>query len=324
VAKIHLTVAFWSNDRTRALEDGRVEIEGCDVTFFDLKPEEMFRRAFDHEEFDVSELSLSNYLTVRARGTSPYVGLPIFPSRKFRHSGIYVRTDRGIEKPEDLKGKRIGVPEYQVTASVWLRGLFEEQFGVRPSDMSWHTGGLEQAGREETVPLRLPDGVAIESIGNRKTLFAMIADGELDALISPRPPTCYVRRDPTVRRLFENFVEIERNYYRETGIFPIMHGMGLLERKSQAHPWLAASITKAFQAAKDIALADLRERQVCKASLPWLEAVVDDMEALMGRDYWPYGVEANRTTVEALARIITCRGCPSASFLSRKFLRHRL
>lgn len=302
MALLPLTIALWSNDRTRALEDGRVKIEGCDVTIFALKPEEMFLRAFGNQEFDVSELSMSNYLSVRSRGECPYIGLPVFPSRKFRHSGIYVRTDRGINRPEDLVGKIVGVPEYQVTASVWLRGMLQEKYGVRPSEIRWRTGGLEQAGREETVPITLPSDVELVPIGADQTLFAMIESGEIDALISPRPPTAFLRGAPSVRRLFDNYVEAERAYYRETGIFPIMHGMGLIESKAEKYPWLAFSLLKAFEESKAIAMAELRERQVCKVALPWLEAIVEEMQSLMGPDFWPFGVEANRTALDALSR----------------------
>ena len=302
MALLPLTIALWSNDRTRALEDGRVKVEGCDVTFFPMKPEEMFLRAFGREEFDVSELSMSNYLSVRSRGECPYIGLPVFPSRKFRHSGIYIRADRGIERPEDLAGKVVGVPEYQVTASVWLRGMLHEQYGVSPSDIRWRTGGLEQAGRQETVAIMLPDGVELKAIDKTKTLFGMIEAGEIDALIAPRPPTAFLRRDPNVRRLFPNYVEEERSYFCETGIFPIMHGMGVLEKKSKEHPWLAFSLLKAFEESKAIAMAELRERQVCKVTLPWLEAIMEETETLMGPDFWPYGVEPNRTALDALSR----------------------
>lgn len=302
MALLPLTIALWSNDRTRALEDGRVKVEGCDVNFFPMKPEEMFLRAFGNEEFDVSELSMSNYLSVRTRGECPYIALPVFPSRKFRHSGIYVRTDRGIERPEDLAGKVVGVPEYQVTASVWLRGLLQDKYGVAPSDIRWRTGGLEQAGREETVAITLPAGVELQAIGAGKTLFRMIETGEIDALIAPRPPTAFLRRDPNVRRLFVNYVDEERAYFRETGIFPIMHGMGVLESKVRQHPWLGYSLLKAFEESKAIAMAELRERQVCKVTLPWLEAIMEDMQDLMGADFWPYGVEPNRTALEALSR----------------------
>ena len=302
MALLPLTIALWSNDRTRALEDGRVKVEGCDVTIFAIKPEEMFLRAFGREEFDVSELSMSNYLSVRSRGECPYLALPVFPSRKFRHSGIYVRTDRGITGPADMAGKIVGVPEFQVTASVWLRGMLHEKYGVAPSDMRWRTGGLEQPGREETVPLTLPENVELQPIGAGKTLFGMIETGEIDALISPRPPSAFLRRDPMVRRLFPNYVAEEKSYYRETGIFPIMHVMGVLESKANEHPWLAFSLLKAFTESKAIAMAELREKQVCKVTLPWLEAIVDEMEDLMGPDFWPFGVEPNRKALEALSR----------------------
>jgi 4,5-dihydroxyphthalate decarboxylase len=302
VHHLPLTVAFTNYDRTQALKDGRVEIEGCDPIFFDIEPEEIFHRALHHEEFDVAELSFSNYIALRSRGGCPYIGIPVFPGRKFRHSAIYVRTDRGIKTPQDLKGKRVGVPEYQVTAVVWMRGMLEDEYGVKPSDIRWRTGGLEQAGRTEKVALKLPTGVELELISPERTLSEMFASGELDAVIAPRPPSVYSKGTANIARLFEDYVGAEKAYYRKTGIFPIMHIVGVRESLAKEHPWLPASIFKAFDAAKERALEALRIVNIPTVSLPWAEAVAAEAVALIGRDFWPYGVNANRTTIEAFAR----------------------
>ncbi|MGE5539947.1 MAG: PhnD/SsuA/transferrin family substrate-binding protein [Gemmatimonas sp.] len=300
--RVPLTVAFSNYDRTRPLLDGRVTIEGCDPTYFDLEPEEMFHRALHHEEFDVAELSFSNYVALRARGECPYVAIPIFPGRKFRHSGIYVRTDRGIAKPQDLKGKLVGVPEYQVTAVVWMRGVLEDEYAVKPSDIRWRTGGLEQAGRTEKVALKLPAGVELQLIPSDRTLSEMLASGELDAVIAPRPPSVYLKRTPNIARLFEDFVSAEKAYYAKTRIFPIMHLVGVRESKVQQYPWLPASIYKAFDKAKDLALDELRSINIPPVALPWVEEMANEAAALFGRDFWPYGVQANRVTIEAFLR----------------------
>ncbi|HET9149047.1 MAG TPA: PhnD/SsuA/transferrin family substrate-binding protein, partial [Alphaproteobacteria bacterium] len=252
--------------------------------------------------FDVAELSFSNYVALRSRGECPYLAIPVFPGRKFRHSAIYVRTDRGIKKPEDLKGRLVGVPEYQVTAVVWMRGMLEDEYGVKPSDIRWRTGGLEQAGRTEKVALKLPAGVELELIPPTRTLSEMLASGELDAVIAPRPPSIYTKRVPNVARLFEDYIDAEKAYYKKTGIFPVMHLVGVLESTAKEHPWLPASLFKAFEAAKNIALHDLLVVNIPTVSLPWAEAEAAEAAALMGRDFWPYGIDANRKTIEAFVR----------------------
>jgi 4,5-dihydroxyphthalate decarboxylase len=302
VSHLPLTVAFTDYDRTHALEDGRVKIEGCDPVYFDLEPEEMFHRALHHQEFDVAELSFSNYIALRSRGECPYIGIPVFPGRKFRHSAIYIRTDRGIRAPEDLKGKLVGVPEYQVTAVVWMRGMLEDEYGVKPSDIRWRTGGLEQPGRTEKVALKLPAGVELELVPAERTLSEMFAAGELDAVIAPRPPSVYTKRVANIARLFEDYTGAEKAYYKKTGIFPIMHLVGVLESKARQHPWLPASIFKAFEAAKNLALDDLLIVNIPTVSLPWAEASAAEAASLFGKDFWPYGVAANRKTIDAFAR----------------------
>lgn len=297
-----LTVACWDYDRTRALMDGRVAVEGCDIRYLPLSPEEVFFRAFRHGEFDVSELSFSSYIMATARGDCPYVAIPAFVSRAFRHSGIYIRTDRGIDKPDDLKGRVVGVPEYQVTAAVWIRGMLEDEYGVAPSDVDWRSGGVEEPGRHEKLAIDLPAGVRVEPIPADRTLGAMLEAGEIDALVAPRAPSCFVRGAPNVGRLFPDFRSVERSYFEKTRIFPIMHVVGIRKSLAEAHPWLGASLMKAFEASKALAMPQLLEVTALKLTLPWVARETEDTIALMGEDYWPYGVEANRTTLDAFLR----------------------
>ena len=297
-----LTVACWNYDRTNPIRDGKVAIEGCDMRFFDIEPVEMFHRALHHEEFDVSELSFSNYLSLRARGECPYIAIPVFPGRKFRHSGIFIRTDRGIKTAADLKGKLVGVPEYQVTAVTWVRGILADDHGVEPKDLHWRSGGLEQAGRTEKVTFTPPKGVELIPIPTDRTLSDMLAKGEIDALISPRAPSCFQKGAAHVARLFPDFMTVEKDYYKRTGIYPIMHVIGILERKVRENPWLPASIFKAFDTAKNFSLNEMRNSHMPKISHPWIDGDTAELEALFGRDFWPYGIAENRVTIEAFLR----------------------
>ncbi len=299
MSNLPLTIGCWNYDRTRALMDGRVPIEGCDPRFLALGPEEVFFRAFRHGEFDVSELSFSSYLMATARGTCPYVAIPVFISRAFRHSGIYIRTDRGIGGPADLRGRLVGVPEYQVTAAVWIRGVLQHEYGLQPSDVVWRSGGIEEPGRHEKLPIELPDDIKIEPIAEGKTLSAMLDDGEIDALVTPRAPSCFDRGTTHVGRLFPDFRSDERAWFEKTRIFPIMHVIGIRKELAAAEPWLGASLMKAFEAAKRIVYTDLREVAALKTTLPWVTQEYEETVALMGADYWPYGIEANRPTLDA-------------------------
>jgi 4,5-dihydroxyphthalate decarboxylase len=297
-----ITIACWGYDRTRPLETGQVAVEGCDVTFLDLAPEEMFHRALHFEEFDATELSFSNYLTLLARETCPYIAIPAFPGRRFRHGGIYINTNSGIKAPEDLKGRIIGSPEYQMTASVWIRGIFEDVYGLKPSDMRWRAGGLYEPARTEKVTFDAPEGVELKRIEAHQTLSQMLLDGEIDALIGPRAPTGFGRPDVPVARLFPDYIAREQDYYRATGIFPIMHLVAVHKKKVAELPWLPASLFKAFEAAKDTAIERLLEENEPMATYPWIDGVIQEAQAFMGEDFWPYGLEPNRKTLEAFLR----------------------
>ena len=300
--KVRLTVACGDYDRVAAIKDGRVEVEGCEVVFLPMEPEEVFFRAFRYQEFDACELSFSSFMIVTSRGASPFVGIPAFVSRVFRHSGFYVRTDRGIEEPADLRGKTVGVPEYQMTAPVWMRGILEDEYGVKPIDIHWRSGGQEEPGRDERTPLTLTNGVDLQPIPEDRTLVEMFEAGELDALMTARAPSSFVRGAPGVARLFPDYRRVERAYYEKTRMFPIMHLMGVRKELAERYPWLPGSLYKALLEAKNLALDAVREIAALNVTLPWVEAEALETRALMGADYWRYGVAECAHEIEALAR----------------------
>lgn len=302
MSKLKLSMSVGNYDRTQALFDGRVQVEGCEITAVPLEPEEAFHRAFRYGEFDITEISMSSHMMTTARGDHQYVAVPAFLSRVFRQSGIYVRTDRGIDRPQDLKGKRIGVPEYQITANVWIRGILEEEFGVKPSDIHWRRGGIEEPGRGERAPISLPASVDLQQIPDDKTLSGMLEAGELDGYIGARAPSCFLRGAPHVGRLFKNYLEDEKDYFRRTRIFPIMHMVGIRKTLVEQHPWLAVSVYKAFLKAKALAVHELNEICHLAVTLPWMVHHHNEAKALMGEDYWPYGLDANRHVIEKFAQ----------------------
>lgn len=299
MSKLKLSVAIGNYDRTRPLIDGAVEIDAVDAQIMTLAPEEIFFRAFRFADFDIAELSMSSYTVRTARGDCPYVGIPVFLSRAFRHTSIYIRTDRGIETPADLKGRRFGLPEYQLTANVWARALLADDFGVAPEDVTWVKAGIETPGRIEKIDLKLPENVRFEAAPQGATLAAMLADGEIDAMMGPRAPSCYANGHPNVGRLFPDSVAAAKDYYARTGIFPIMHIVGIRKELAAAHPWLPGAVTKAFTQAKDAALAHLTDMSASKVMLPFAAEALEEAQATMGADFWSYGVEANRATLEA-------------------------
>jgi 4,5-dihydroxyphthalate decarboxylase len=289
---VRISLACWDYDRTRAIADGRIRPEGLTVDYIALPPEETFFRTARFREFDVSELSLSSYVISRRSGDPPFVAVPVFPSRAFRHSGVYVRRDGGVKRPEDLRGGRVGVAEYQLTANVWIRGILAEQHGLPVRDVTYVTGGLEDARRIEKIKLELPDSVRVEPAPGGRTLAELLAAGEIDAIYSPRPPSTLGAGGVT--RLFEDFPARERSYFEATGIFPIMHVLVIRADVYAADRWIARSLVKAFSAARDEAVEALHELAALKVSLPWAPAHAEEARQLMGDDYWSYGVEANR------------------------------
>ncbi|SFB68445.1 4,5-dihydroxyphthalate decarboxylase [Polaromonas sp. OV174] len=300
--KLEISLSCGNYDRTQAIFDGRAPIEGCEVNAVSLEPEEAFHRAFRYGEFDVTEISMSSHMMTTARGDSQYVAIPAFLSRVFRQSGIYVRTDRGINTPQDLRGKTIGVPEYQITANVWIRGILNDEYGVKPSDIKWVRGGIEEPGRGERAPIDLDPAISLVQIPDDKTLSDMLEAGEIDGYIGARAPSCFLRGAPNVGRLFDNYIEAEKDYFRRTRIFPIMHMVGIRRTLVEQHPWLAVSVYKAFLKAKALAVKELDELCHLAVTLPWMVHHHNEAKALMGSDYWPYGLDANRHVIETFSR----------------------
>jgi 4,5-dihydroxyphthalate decarboxylase len=299
---LELSLSVCDYDRTAALFDGRAPIEGCDVTAVALEPEESFHRAFRFQEFDVSEISMSSYLMTLSRGDNHYVAIPAFVSRLFRHSSIYIRTDRGIRAPADLKGKLVGVPEYQMTANVWVRGMLQEEYGVKPTDIKWRRGGLEEPGREERSPMKLPPEVDLKAVPTDRSLSDMLEKGELDAVIGARAPTCFLRGVPNVARLWPDYPAVEEAYFKKTRLFPIMHAIGIRKSLVEKYPWVAVNVYKAFLKAKALCMHELGQIGHLATSLPWPVAAYDRARAAMGEDYWPYGAHENKHALETLAR----------------------
>ena len=305
MSKLRLSFACWNYDRTRALLDGSVQPDGIDLNYLCLPVEETFFRMARHREFDVAEMSFSSYCVSLNKPDRPFVALPVYPSRFFRHSCIYVNAAAGIREPKDLIGKRIASPEYQMTAPVWIRGILQDHYGVPLTNADsepYRFGGEEEPGRIEKLKLDLPPNIKLQAIGPTQTLSQMLADGDIDALYTARAPSSFTRGDGRVRRLFENYAEIERAYWRDTSIFPIMHVIVMRREIYEANRWIAQSLTKAFYAAQQMAYDDLAETAALKSMLPWLVAHVEEARREMGADWWPYGLEPNRKALETFTR----------------------
>lgn len=287
----------------RPLKDGAVRAEGMEINFITInRPPEIHWRMGKHQEFDAAEMSFGSFVAGRARGDFPFVGIPAFVYRKFRHSCAYVNVKAGIRKPEDLKGKRVGVPEWQMTATVWLRGFLQDDYGVRPSDITWLTGGLESSERKEKVALSLPAEIKIENIAPGQTLSDMLVNGEIDALLTAQVPAPYARRAPQVARLFPDTRRVEADHFRRTGIFPIMHVMVIREDFYRRHPWVAQSLYKALDESRTRCIEAIFKNDAIHSVLPWAGPHAEEIRTLMGDDFWPYGVEANRKALETFLR----------------------
>jgi 4,5-dihydroxyphthalate decarboxylase len=308
VTKVRMTLACWNYDRTRALLDGTVSPDGIDLTYLNLPVEETFFRMLRHREFDAAEMSLSSYVVSLFKPEPPFVAIPVFPSRAFRHSCVFVNAACGITRPQDLVGRRVGTPEYQMTAGVWIRGILADEFGVPPASVAYFTGGEEEPGRPEKLALDLPPEFRVQRIGPGQTLSSMLAAGEIDALYTARTPSSFRAHDAKVRRLFDDFVAVERDYYRRTHIFPIMHTVVIRRDVYERHPWVAQSLFKAFGAAQRETYADFDQTAAYKAMLPWLIAHVEDARREMGGDFWPYGLEPNRHVLATFLRYAVDQG----------------
>ena len=302
MSKLRLSLGCWNYDRTRGLLEGRIQPDGIDLTYLNMPVEETFFRMLRHQEFDAAEISLSSYTVSLFKEKRNFIAIPVFPSRFFRHSCIYVNAAAGIREPKDLIGRKVGNPEYQMTAPVWIRGILQDEYGVPVDSATYYTGGEEEPGRSEKLKLDLPPNIRVKPIGKADTLAAMLRDGGIDALYTARMPSTYHAGGGKVRRLFESYMEVEQAYYRKTKIFPIMHTVAIKRSVYEKHPWVAMSLYKAFAQAQAETYDDLYVTAALKAMLPWLTQHVEDARALMGDDFWPYGFAPNRATLATFLR----------------------
>jgi 4,5-dihydroxyphthalate decarboxylase len=300
--RLRLTFACWDYDRTRALADASVRPDGIDLVYLAQPVEETFFRMLRYREFDCSEMSLSSYVASLDAEEPPFIAIPAFPSRFFRHSCIFVSAKSGIRKPADLRGRRVGVPEYQMTAPVWIRGILSDDYGVQVTEYEHLSGGEEEPGRDEKIKLRIPASIRLRPIAAGQTLSTMIAAGEIDALVTARAPSTFGSQPDKVQRLFPDYVEHEKAYYRRTRIFPIMHTVVIRRELYRNNPWVAQSLYKALLAAKEKAFALLRQTAALPAMLPWLVAHAEEARREMGEDWWPYGFAPNRHVLDTFLR----------------------
>jgi len=294
MAKLRLTLACGPYDRTQALADGTIAPDGIELVYIALQPAEIFWRMLQYRDFDVAEMSLSNYTSLVSQGDSPFVAIPVFPSRVFRHGYFFVNADAGIRDARELAGRRGGVPEYSMTAAVYMRGLLQHEYGVHPRDIAWIQGRADRLGRKLPPEIRLSQAPAGAELGD------LLERGELDFLMTANNPLAFRRGSPKVRRLFPNYAELEKDYYRRTKIYPIMHTIVIRREIYERDPWVALSLYKAFLAAKDRSQRLLMETGSPKASLAWLQPLLEEERRLIGEDWFPYGIEANRASLGAL------------------------
>ena len=300
---LQLTIACGDYDRTHPLIDGSIKPEGIELNWLTLPHLEIWTRMLNYYDFDASEISLSSYITSQAMG-KPLTAIPVFPARAFRHSYIFINTKSGIREPKDLMGKRVGLGEFQQTATVWMRGMLQHEYGVNLDDIEWFTSGRRIRGwrwncrnatrSSASRPDRKPD--------------QMFFDGELDAIMVPSLFPSLFNPPPHIRRLFEDSPKVEAEYFKRTGIFPIMHSVALRQDVWEEHPWIARSLFKAFQRAKEDAYARLKDLSPYKISLAWFRGPVEEQQKILGDDPWPYGLEKNRHVVETLATYLYEQG----------------
>ncbi|HEY7228846.1 MAG TPA: 4,5-dihydroxyphthalate decarboxylase [Pseudolabrys sp.] len=305
--RLHLTLATTDYDHVRDLVNGLIRPEGITLTAFVLPVEEVFYRFIKNREWDVSEMSFGKFIGYASQGNSPFVGIPVFPSRVFRHSAFYVRTGTGIGAPSDLEGKRVGIPEWAQTAGIFARGFLSETAGVDLRKIQWVQAGMNDAGREEKVEFKLPAG--IQYAQRRDTsISAMLLSGEVDAAICAREPDAFLNGDGKIARLYPDYRQEEAHYHATTGIFPIMHVIAMRRAVFERYPWVAMNLFKAFDAAKQRSLERVRDLTASRIPVPWSAAISGEWAKNFGDDPFPYGLEANRTTLEAFCRFAHAQG----------------
>lgn len=322
MSRVRLTYAgcdYW--DRTRALMDGTVRPAGIDLNYLPGYPRDIFRRMAQYAEFDAAEMSMSTYIAMIARGDTRLIAIPVFPSRNFRHGYVFVHRQAGISKPEDLRGKRVGIPEYQMTAGLWIRGFLADDYGVAARDIRWRSGAMDEHGYDERYALDLPAEIEHQTIPAGKTMEAMIETGDLDALIMAARPKLADGSDGAVTRLFPDYPAVEKDYYRRTCLFPIMHTVVVRRDLYKSNRWIATSLYEAFEQAKRVGQERMRVTGPLAVSLPWLTAHMEETAAVFeGRDPWIYGIDANRKVLETMTRYAVEQGmAPRAPGLEELF-----
>jgi 4,5-dihydroxyphthalate decarboxylase len=308
MSKLKLTLACWDYDRTRPLIDGRVQAEGIDLEVKVMRPRETFPRMLENKEFEVAELSLGSYVSLIGRGACPFVAVPVALSKIFRHSCIYLRTDAGIRTPQDLRGKRVGTTQLGSTAAIFMNGMLQHEYGVAMEDIHWFIGGLTAPTQRPLIPLKLPEKVKVEFLPPERTLEGMLESGDLEALLAIYIPSIFEKGSPRIARLFPNYYEAEQDYYRRTGIFPIMHTVVLRDDIYRGHPWAARSIYQAFREARDLAINGLYDTDALHLSLPWLIHHIEETWRVLGKDFWAYGLEPNRPALKAIGQYVYEQG----------------
>jgi 4,5-dihydroxyphthalate decarboxylase len=298
---VPLSMAISNYDHVGDLLNGRVRPEGIDLIPMELSVEEIFFRMFSYVEWDVAEFSMAKYVSLVGAGTSPFRAIPVFPSRVFRQSAFYIATGGSVRNPQDLIGRRIGIPEWAQTAGIYARAFLQHQCGVRLADIHWVQAGVNQAGRSEKAILSLPNGVKIERVRDR-SLNELLLAGELDGIISAREPAAFLAHDPRIARLWIDYRAIEETYYRDTGVFPIMHVIVVKNETLARHPWIAMNLLRAFDEAKVNSLKRLSTIVNSSVAIPWMHYAYDHAREVIGENFWPYGIESNRRTLEAFLR----------------------
>lgn len=320
---LELSLGTWDHDRVMALHESRVEVPGVQLISEIHPTSKLFPWAVQDARFDITEMSVSSYILQLSRGGSDYTAIPAFVSRAFRHNGFFARAGSGIESPSDFTGRRIGVPEYQMTAAVWMRGILADEYGVDCNAVHWRTGALDAGVRRERLELRLPDGMRVDPISEGDSLQDMLLRGEIDGLLAPKPPQAFLDGHPDLIRLIPDFETVEQAYHQKTGFFPIMHLIGIRKSLADAHPALVRDLYDSFVIARDLAMDRLRSVWLGNAnrlSLPWLGASMERTIAAMGPDYWSYGFGANQAEINAICRysvqqhLAECRVKPEALF----------
>ena len=304
MADLPLTLACWNYDRSRPLMDGRVKPAGIDLDIKVMRPREAFPRMLEKREFDVSEMSLASYVSLKGKGDCPFVAIPVALSKIFRHDCIYVRSSAGIRVPQDLKGKRVGTTQYGSSGLVFMKGMLAHDYGVAADDIHWFIGGLDAPTQRPLLPLNLPKSIKIDFLGEGRTLEAMLEAGELDALFSLYLPESFLRGAPHVVRLLPDHKAVAQDYYRRTGIFPIMHTVVIRDDVYRRDPWIAKSLYEAFCQARDVAIDGLYDTDALHLTLPFLIDHVKETWRIFGKDFWAYGLEPNRATLQAIGQYV--------------------